>query len=274
MIITFLKKYLIFLFLIFLLQSCSNKQKTKTNYNPDGKILNIEYYDDNGFLKTKKNFSENGDLISIFEFKKGEKIKMMFYDGNRLVSDLFLEKKDIWNQRIYYDNITIYGNGKIDNQGRQIGWWSFFDNNKILKQKQEFMNIDNNQYLNQAIIFEKNGKIDFKNSFFISLNIKKIKDKIYRCKLNYNNQKSKISEAAICIGNDIKEDFSNVSSVHLDTVNIINKSFPIEFENTGEKIIRGFLLSRYTKNPNETSINEKTVFLESKIYFEYKILVE
>lgn len=122
---------------------------------------------------------------------------------------------------------------------------------------------------------ENNGnyiaKINFKKSDI---------DKCYIGTLEYHPRINQESQLAICISDNIKSDFSNVDQVKLDTILLKNKNkvFPIIFGSSGKKIIRGFVLERYPKNPADTVlINQKKIpfeFYETKTYFEEKLDVK
>ncbi|MEW5677215.1 hypothetical protein ABGT15_12950 [Flavobacterium enshiense] len=112
---------------------------------------------------------------------------------------------------------------------------------------------------------------------FATIDFKKTeKEKTYDAVLNYYPRINKNSQILLCLSDKVKSDFSNVEKVKYDTIIVKNGRFPIVFGKNGPKIIRGFVLERYPKNPNDTLTGNKKpiIFYETKTYLEQKFNVK
>lgn len=246
-------KRVLILLLIFTI-SCQKKDR-KVSYHSNGKVSTIETYFKFKKLKERKTFDLKGELIS----------ELINIDKNR------------FKETLYFEGQKIYGYGKLDSLNRKIGWWKFFDNENHLSGRQEYMIINQKEYVNQGISYNLDGTIDVEHSRFFKLKFFKSKNKrCYIGYLYYLKKMGKKSEVMLCIGESLNRDFSNIDKVKLDTllfkeVNI--KKFPILFKSSGKKCIRGFVIERILQKPKNILKTGKINFIETFSYFQDSIYV-
>lgn len=259
-------KIIIVILLFITITSCNDNTSVKKKYYKDGRIHYVEYYNTAKNIVKKIEYSEKGKIIT--NYSKNKKKVSMVYNNHDILMSKFVFLKD--NNCIsfdYYSDEIITGNGKIDKIDNMIGWWSFYDRKNILREKQEYIVVDGEQHLNQAFIYKKDGEVDLKHSKFFKINFRK-KNKFFIGELIYNN-KYKDSQILICIGKNIKNDFSNINKVKLDTFLFKKKGkkeFPIYLENFRNNFT-GFILERHPINPKDT-LSKKNIQIEQiKMYF-------
>ena len=223
--------------------------------------------------ETQKEYYENGKLKAVYILK----------DGVLIDSSLFYNKEKSFIEKINYylpnDSIRtkfLNENGKIESTGiffnnQKYGKWNYFTVKGKLDKVFEYKNIEGKQYTNQSWHFNSNGDtIKNLGSYFILKPIPKtilIKQRLI-IDLELKPLLTPNPEAFICISSEINDDFSNLSSISLDTVSLPSEGAIVEmsFKNKGGKNVRGFI-TEYVNNKNNTTSSKNT-------YFDIPILVK
>ncbi len=114
----------------------NGKIKLKTSYSLGGNALKSEFYDRRGYLKS------------------------IYYFDNNLIDSL----------SAYHSNGELYKTGNIIN-GKKNGWWSVYDTENNLIERNEYIIKDNALHKNQAIHYKTSKKVDSSRSSFYNVNL-------------------------------------------------------------------------------------------------------
>jgi hypothetical protein len=271
-----IKKLFIILLIAFLIISC------KENYSDIKMNQTVEYYPDNSKIIFKKN-------IHFAEFDS------VFY---------------------FYKNGLLFKKGKQFKDNQEFGIWYLYDKNSSLREIREWFVIDGKSQINRVWFLNKKGDtiawrnednifpqkefrndtLAFRNTTYNTFKFitkDTIKNSEYylafaNCgspQLREYNSKVKI---VVDNTNTLKKDFSNVTSIKLDTfyyakIDRIHKvqfpgydlekvvAFSGKFKKTGKKTIRGYLIEYTDQYPIEKNKNVKA---EVRTYFEKTIYVK
>lgn len=164
---------ILYLLLIFIVFSCNKKE--------------IRSYHDNGNLESiKEYYKEELQLIKIYD-SLGTLNRVKFFNGKRKLDSLIDYTKEgrilfkkIFNQNnthySSYKNEIIQEEGFLINDTLKTGWWKYFNNKGVLKSKREYVLLCDDYYLNQSIIFDKDGDTiyrddDFNESIYVLFDI-------------------------------------------------------------------------------------------------------
>lgn len=239
-------------------------------------------------IDKQERYDENGNLKYLLYMQKDDTIKFFesFDDGRFLYRN---NEKDTSSQdtlREYYKNgnkmfelvemgnighiTNFFINGKKRSEGflfnkKNIGWWNYYDNNKLIK-RIYFAQVDNNLLMPQLQIFDSNGQLNKNKSDFIDI---LIPDTLYKGRstgtISYK-KKIENSEERIGIGYNVEPDYNNLKNVRVDTFYNPKSDgfFGVEFNNLGKQKIRGFIYERKLNVLNETNANIRI----TNIYFE------
>lgn len=268
----------------FIVLSCANKKNIQTTYYKSGEVLSeIEYNVKEQRNGDAKEFFKNGIISKIAKYSNGELIDTTytFYsNGNK--KDIIIFLKDSIYTKGFYENGAIKGKGKLLKgvNTKKIGWWEFFKENGQLDKKVEFVNILNEEYVNQSITYLSNSIIDTTRSYFYTIKTPdtvQLKSK-HKVNIGYSSPKSKDSNVYLVVAKDLKEDFSNLNQIKKDSMllpfGILD--FDMNFKEQGVKNIRGYFYEKYLDSlrPNKNSLDslDASIF-ERKIYFDKKIFV-
>ena len=247
-----------FLFII----SCDNKTKEIT-YFPNGKI-SIEKFHINDSTVLIKEYFQNGNLKFIgkkINDKNEGEFKYFYKNGN-------IKQIDTWKNGIPFGKTTtFYDNGTPEYQGNIIngikkGWFLYFAKERYLKEKQEYITLDTGYYLNQRIVFNREGDtLKNKSSYF---SIKTKKDTI---RLG-DSLSMKIKLEASYFNDRMKVTVGNFDSVFNMRDSIVEKTEAIDFQSyyvfpNGKKpfgefeqhVGKSFRLSAYTTVPDDTGLH-------------------
>ena len=169
----------------------------------DNKFI-TEYYE-NGNLKLRAEVNDDEVPNGTYEeyYPTGELLVRTTYTNGKTLDTIYT----------YHKNGVIQDKGMSSNN-LNTGWWSKFDATGRLKEKREFVIVDNRSRLNQKIVFDKRGDTIYTESSFFKLYIPdtlKLGKNVGR--LKYNSEfKSKDKFYLVLIDNQISE-----SEVHHDT---------------------------------------------------------
>jgi antitoxin component YwqK of YwqJK toxin-antitoxin module len=247
------------------------QNKEEITYYPDGKIKEIKHLNYKNELVTKESYSYDKNEIVVRFFSKNILMSFRVYNLKGDLKSEFTRKEntDLFFSKEIIEGKIIKGKGKIIND-LPNGWWLYYDDNDNLIEKCEYINKNNELFLNQSIKF-KDGKIDYRKSFFLDAEISKNGEYWFFNKINYYPlNKSKGTIFKVCYSEDIKLDFSNLENVKLDTINL-RQDKKNKYNYFGSGYIRGFILEHSPVNPKDTLINAPIDVNQFRMYFEIKV---
>ncbi len=286
-----MKKLFLIIIAFTILISC-NKQK-KEYYN-NGNIKS-KYFKKKGKLEgVYREYYNNGKLKTVHIYKNNQKVDSSIYYYTTPSEKI--KRIKYWNIKgdsnivravDYFKNSLRQREGKyFKGNNNKFGKWKLYHEEGWLNQIVEHFIVSDKEYLNQS--WKLNEKGDTIQGNYFKLQISKdtvsvnepIKFLFYLKKpmLSYD------SDIAVCIPkgklSDLKEDFSNINMIKLDTFPSIKNekiidnykeynlyvSFGLEFDTSGEKHLRGFIIENH-KN-EELDKNKDFDMLERKLYFD------
>ncbi len=268
--------FLIIFFLIFI--SCENQKKTfyedgniksLENYNSDNKKdgQSIEYYR-NGVIKEKKIF-RNGFLIDSVS---------RYHENGLLDMSIHLTQDSTVNLVSVFDSlIKLKSEGYVKN-GEKIGFWKYYENNKLIGED-HFFNIENKTIkLNQQKVM-RNDIVDDERSFYYKIDTNdtiNFDDQII-FKMSYNFRPNDLVYGEnkfiyLLISQEINKYFSNIKEVKIDTFIPIQKGIirgNLKANKIGTNYLRG-IIEEHNLIEDGDSLRIEII----KMYFEKKIYVE
>ena len=277
--------YIVFLYLLFF--SCENKT---VEYYKSGKKKNEYILKDGKKEGVYKEFYSNGNLKVIHNFKNNVLIDSSIYFFKKNTKKKFIR---FWkeNNQIYEINYDTLGNiiskGYLTNDFNRINKWEEYGNNDLLESIQEYVIVDNKQYLNQYWSLNKNrDTLFYKSNFFkIALSNDTItKGKPYKGILYLDAPffKDKNSEIELFI---YKSNDKGYTSEKKEVVKFYNlfydkenkKWFPMAdmkrtvafwgwADELGKNTIKGYILEKYIDKI-------KGKIEKRKLYFEFSIVL-
>ncbi|HEX8269336.1 MAG TPA: hypothetical protein VF581_05550 [Flavobacterium sp.] len=209
-------KWLILLTMI----SCNNDHYLK-EYYPNGQLK----------VRIQLNDAEIADGLYEEFYETGE-IKMSSTYSNGQLRDTVIE---------------FFKNGKIKSKGLlkadlKFGWWSSYDTRGHIRNKSEYLIVNDSNYKNQSINFTEGGDTVYSTSSYFKL---KVPDTLFlgknvgRIKYNSNFKKADLQFIHIIIDNQITEGI-----IQRDTFNEEpgETRFGIYAHKVGEKVVEGVIL--------------------------------
>jgi|SRR5690554_1990689 len=238
----------------FILLIACNKENIKEEYYSGGALKTRIYVDKNGIPNGSYNeFYSSGEL----------KVKANYLNG--VIKDTVFS---------YYKSGKIKERGLMSTNKLKTGWWFYYDSLGYLKNKNEYIIIDNSLYKNQTIYYDKNGRVKESESSFFTINLS---DTIHIGKnageLHYNSNFSGFYEKLLYV--IIENEYEN-NEIKKDTfINTDNYTrFGIYAHKTGIKKVKGTILERglfLTKTSKDSSMLE---FKDHYKYFEKEVYVK
>ncbi len=241
----------------------------------------VEYFSNGEISKeySLRNNKYDGEFTEYFI--GGEKKAIHHYSMGVLTdSSLYFQNNKIWKVDYHFKNDTIlskilFDNSKTREEGRyhngmKIGKWKYYTKNGSIDKIFEYINLNGKQFTNQGWYFDEKGDTikDFGNYFSFEISPATVKiNEIMKIKFKYKPILALNSNVIACMSFKIKEDFSNLNTVHLDTTYFERTTSgyqEIIFSKKGKQHIRGFIKEFY-----ET--DEK--FVEKKMYIDIPITV-
>ena len=261
--------------LLFFLIGCKEEITTKEYFYPNGKIFYTDYLDKEKHLIKRERHSLNGNIVAYINYKSDAFNNAKFYHEKKLIGEYSKLKDGNVAAKFYDNNTIIHGIGKIDSLAREIGWWRFYVEKKLI-QKRYSLIINYNSESTQVITY-KNGKIDSLNSQFANISFKRENNSnYYKGRLTYNRTLNAKSYVSILLSTKINDNFSNLESANFDTIVFKNKSimeFPVAFEKSGKKKLKGFIVEQYS-NDGIGSKQKKVEMVEKRTPFQVELLVD
>ena len=257
-------------------------------------------------IACKENYSEN-KLNEIVEY---------YPNNSKVIFKKTIYKADFDSVFYFYDNGLLFTKGKQYKDKLKFGIWELYDKNSRLREIREWFVIEGKSQINRAWFLSKKGDtiawrkednifaqkefkydtLGFRNTNYNTFNfISSDTIKNSEFYLAFANCGSSVlrdynSKVKIVVDNtnSLKKDFSNATSIKLDTfyyakIDTIHKAqfpgydsekvvaFSGKFKKTGKKTIRGYLIEYTDQYPIE---NNKKGKAESKTYFEKIIYVK
>lgn len=216
------------------------------HYYPEGNLFYTDYYGADGILKNRETFSKDGTLRISSELKHGKIFQAKMFYNKKYLGQYFRKNKFLYDSEIYLGGKIYNGSGTIDSLGREVGWWTLYDANNII-QKRFYLVLDNEPIETQTIDFN-HGRIDSLKSKFADITfVKTPAENVHIGKITYSRQLNDKSYVSILIEKEIDGIFS-LNAKDYDTINFQTKSkmdFPVKFEKTGKKNLRGFFVEQY-----------------------------
>lgn len=127
------------------------KLDVRTDYYPTGKVKTVASYKGNTPEGIRRDYAENGQVISAFTYRNGKIVgegiiddegikdgpwKEFYNDGQLLSEGSYRNGKRIGKWRFYHPNGNLEQEGNYNNQGNADGAWNwFYDDNSLLREE-------------------------------------------------------------------------------------------------------------------------------------------
>jgi antitoxin component YwqK of YwqJK toxin-antitoxin module len=282
-------------FVTVFLCSCDNKE---IEYYDNGVIKKEYYLKNDKFQGEYKEFYENGNLKVKHNYSDGILIDTSYYYG----TDKLKKTIKVWSKIDTVQVLNFQTNGNIESEGFKlkdkikIGKWKYYDKEKNLAKEIEYFNVSNKEYVNQVWYFDKEKNIVESEGNYMTFDVSNDTVTVYEPVKILIALKSPFfsydSNVYGCIPSgklsDLKQDFSNIEQIKLDTLPSIKNekiikdyqkynlfvSFGLEFDKVGTQHIRGFI-SETAPNDGKHKLDKgKYNMLERKIYFDKVVYVK
>lgn len=261
-------RLILILVLIVFFVSCNKDKKIIKRYD-SGKIESIHYY------------GSDRTIDSSYLYYPTEEIRQIVY----------FKEKDTINSTILFDqNRDKYAQGSIvkNNLDYRIGKWHFYNDSET-DSIVEYINVNNEPYVNQIWILDKKSKDTVKNkgNFYeiytkdtiYTIDTLRIRFYLYLPNISYDSDIEVIMPKN---DKELKDDFSNIYEVEKDTFYSLkndgiphpeipeevpvnhNVNFGLIYNEPGKKRIRGYL-AEYVEKKNGERI-ERRLYFDKNIY--------
>ena len=254
----------------FLLFSSCTDSRIEQNFFQNGKLEEEIFYEKDIILK-RKIYYDSGYLKHVLYYLEDNTVVdtlFDYYDTGEKYGD-FARKYTKSNDAIElksgkYRHYDLKGNVIIDGlsyNGDQVGWWKYYDKGILDKMKYFYRKGDDKNVYNQYIKFDSIGNIIESQSEYFEITLP---DTLYVGKsagtLKLKKKLKENSDTNICIGYDLKPDYSNILECKVDTFYSKDNDgfFGVTFNAPGKHTIRGFV---YEVNM-ELKENSKVLTLE------------
>lgn len=135
-----------------------------------GQLEGIGYYVNGKKEGVFKEFFKSGKLKSIENFENGTLIdtsKIYYSNGNLSIKKYFKDDAIIFQEN-FSKNGLLRSKGEIKDTLR-VNWWNYYSNEKI-KNKTQYLLINNKEYVNQVYHYDDYGNIVRDSSNFYTIN--------------------------------------------------------------------------------------------------------
>lgn len=220
---------------------------------------------------------------------------IMQYNKNNILTKKIIRIDDsLYKQFDYNSKGNLNSYGLLNKDSLKTGTWLYYNSLGNSIKKEKYLIVKNNSILNERILFKDNGDTLFNKSKYFLLSLRKdtvkvnemIKGVIYLEANLFKNKKSSIQVLlSVDDQDDLLYDFSNENSVKLDTFPNISgdKEMSVFFENfnsklvsifgkrfnsSGNKIIRGIIVEKYTETLDSAITNSNKTYFEKEVYIE------
>lgn len=269
----YMKKKLMFIWLVITVISCNNfeKKEYKDGMLFKSYILN----DENEFDGFYNEFYKNGNLKVSHNFIKGVLVdSSVYYNYDKTISDIrYYYKKDTVFCKTFKKNILESSGEAFKN--RKIGYWNYYNVKGIIFKKQEFINLCGKHYMNQSWEYNDSNQIikDKGNHYQIILKERKyfVGDTI-NIKVIYTPALGHESRNIIYVSPTISSYFCNIKEVKLDNWYSDSREFnsKVVFTTRGKKNLRGYIQEYLFQKDKPKSME----YLYREVYFDIPILIK
>lgn len=253
--------------------SCEEKLRKVEDYYPSGNLHREYYKDDNGLNQGKGIiYNEDGTIESYVFFKDNKPVDSIINYKNNKISSIIIFKDSV-------NLVKNFNNGVLENEGnmlngKKIGYWNYYKNNKKHKVIQ-YIDLCGEQYNNQGWAFNNQGKLISKGSNYYKIINKKAsykKDEEFVFYVRYQSLWGKESMSNYAMSTKISNDFCNIRDVKLDSFRTNNHllKFYYKFSEKGKKNIRGYVREYGFIEESKNNF----VFQERKVYFDIPVVIE
>ncbi|SFJ30668.1 hypothetical protein [Myroides guanonis] len=257
--------------ILFLLFSSCNDSRIEQKFFQNGKLEDEIFYE-NDIITKRKIYFDSGNLRNaLYYLEDNTVVDTLFdyYDTGEKYGD-FARKYTKSNDTIElksgkYRRYDLKGNVMIDGlsyNGERIGWWKYYNEGVLEEMKYFYQKGDSKNKYNQYMKFDSVGNIIESKSEYFEITLP---DTLYVGKsagtLKLKKRLKECSDTNICIGYDLKPDYSNILECKVDTFYSKDNDgfFGVTFETSGKYTIRGFVyeVNMELKNENKTLLLEE-----------------
>jgi len=276
-------KKIFYLVVFFIVLVACNNTEIKEHYYSNG-ALHLQETFKNGLLDgITTEYYETGEVKTITNFNKGficDTLKGFYKSGNlELIQFSSIEIDSIYT---FYDNKKkiIKSKGPLIND-KVSGWHIVYKSDGKIASYIEFIDIGESEpYINRGFFYDTQGKIIDSLSANYNISVpENLKVNVkYPITINYLALLPKDSKVYFCYSYEIKDNFSNLKDVKLDTIVLNNQEAVLEvfFKSKGKKTLRGFFEEkRFELKQNITidSLVDITI-RTNKMYFDTSLYVK
>lgn len=276
--------------LCFFLLACDNEKK---EYYPNGSIKSV-FKVSNGKLEGEyRQYYKSGNLEFINHFLDGKKIDSSIYykdSKDEMIDKIVRHLNDSIQYNLFYNESEgLILEGKSLNEEYREGKWVYYD--RDYDSIVEYKNINSTTYSNQVWVIDKNkDTLGIKSNYFsiycagkdtIPLNDTfKLSIMLVEPYYNYDSEMEVLIPK---IDRELKDDFSNLEEIKLDTLKSLKNDgisnvgipenvpinhiveFGLQFEEPGKKKIRGVIVEYF--------VEDSGMRIERRLFFEKEIVI-
>lgn len=245
--------------------------------------IEVEYYE-NGSLKLENYYLKNEKQKTIVFNQEGLKQRVIYYGKSTVIDTIFVYSSagkivSFFTQNSashsFYEKVN--SKGKVVERGNlfkgsRVGWWCYYNELGVKIEERYFvLKTGKNEY-SQHIKYDPHGKVKEEESNYVKFIIP---DTLYMGRstgtLVFKKILEKNTDTNICLGYNLKPDYSNIAESKVDTFYSSNNDgfFGVDFEVLGQQTIRGFVYEIDMKKTSDTTLSireaekcfEKTFFI-------------
>ncbi|PIQ18026.1 MAG: hypothetical protein COW66_08650 [Flavobacteriaceae bacterium CG18_big_fil_WC_8_21_14_2_50_34_36] len=280
-----MKVYLQF-FLVLLILSCQNKKTIKETYYDTGELHSVVSLDKNNLR----------DGLTLVYYKNGNLKDKATYRKDKIIDTVFAYYQDGALENIEYQHMDSIYSVFYDSDGQVIkegvfckansknGWIKTYDIKNDLKYKYILKNIYGKEnHTNTMITYGSKGDTIKEKSYYFKI---VVPDSVVVGKYDigtiyFNSDKSGENDMSnkslvIIVGENIKEDYSNLNEIKVDSFYTNSNKFAFKFSKTGDNILRGKFIEKLMITSENKENKEKldVIFSDRDFYFEVPIYVK
>lgn len=258
-----MKKIVFFLIpALAILAACGPKPNDKGEYSIIPNKLSKE-------IKAKFNDKGGLEYFQVYSNEKPEGLYVEFFENNNPSKITF-----ITNNSHNGPGMSFFNNGLLNNygqyeNGKRKGWFYVFDKNGNLSQKREYLNINNNDYLNQWIEYLPDGSIDRFNSNYIGLRTETDTISMGQpYKIEISLEAAYYKQFMIVVIGDFDEHFQLPGGAASDTLKATNFTLPyiVKDYKNGRNILRGIVRDLRVSETDNSKVEVRNIYFTKEFY--------
>lgn len=277
------------LIIAFTFTFCKKEKTIKREYYDTGELYQVMTYNSKNQLDGNLEvYYKNGNLKGIAKYENGKIVDTIkkFYKGGSIES-LTFRKSGVDSTYFYLeDNQNSFSRGRIDSNGKKVGIWETFDNERQFKIVEQYITLESESVLNTSKVYNllNNKVIDsISNYYYFDIPDTLNTNQEYNVSLKYispmviNKNDLNNSEFVFCYSDNLAHDFSNYRTADYDTVFRQpdgSLEFLYERSKPGRVSIRGkvyeqfFTIKKDAKSGDRELLkNFKEVFVDKELFF-------